>query len=98
MTYIYNSHPPVFQKCLVVLTFHIVYGIIYSIQQHNLVSWCIAGYLQIIMSTEGKLCCCMMNKPCRNRRKGPELWTAVLGLLALISRAYHSPISRHHEL
>ena len=40
----------------------------------------------------------MKNKPFGARKKGLELWTAVSGLLALISRAYRTPISRHHEL
>ena len=40
------------------------------------------------------------NKPCGAKRKrSAELWTAVSGLLALISRAYPTPLStRHQEL
>ena len=37
----------------------------------------------------------MIDNPCGAKRKRAALWTAVSGLLALISRA---PISRHHEL
>ena len=40
----------------------------------------------------------MKNKPFGARKKGLELWTAVSDLLALISRAYHSPIFSHHGL
>ena len=39
----------------------------------------------------------LINNPCGAKRKRAELWTAVSGLLALISRAYCTPISRHHE-
>ena len=39
----------------------------------------------------------MIDNPCGAKGKRAELWTAVSGLLALISRAYCTPISRHHE-
>ena len=41
--------------------------------------------------------CTMNNIPCDAKRKKMQLWTAVSGLLALISRAYRNFSLWHHE-
>ena len=61
------------------------------IQKADMMGWAAAASTHTLPAHH------MINNPCGAKRKRAELWTAVSGLLALISRAYCTPISRPQD-